>query len=119
MKESNTDLIQGTLDMLILKTLSLGALHGFGIARRIEQVSNGVFKVNPARCSRLSSGSNVWAGWIRNGARQTTRAGEILLAYAFREEATRSREGRLEPAGRGYRETTQGGGIIRVPMAWD
>jgi transcriptional regulator len=47
MKESNTDLIQGTLDMLILKTLSLGPLHGFGIARRIEQVSHGVFKVNP------------------------------------------------------------------------
>lgn len=47
LKESNTDLVQGTLDMLILKTLSLGPMHGFGIARRIEQVSRGVFKVNP------------------------------------------------------------------------
>src|SRR5947209_10685630 len=47
MKESNTDLIQGTLDMLILNTLSLGPMHGFGISRRIEQVSRGVFKVNP------------------------------------------------------------------------
>ena len=45
--EVTTDLIQGTLDMLILKTLSLGPMHGFGIARRIEQVSRGVFKVNP------------------------------------------------------------------------
>lgn len=45
--EENTDVIQGTLDMLILKTLSLEPLHGFGIARRIEQVSRGVFKVNP------------------------------------------------------------------------
>jgi transcriptional regulator len=43
----NTDVIQGTLDLLILKTLSLEPLHGFGIARRIEQVSRGVFKVNP------------------------------------------------------------------------
>jgi transcriptional regulator len=43
----NTDVIQGTLDMLILKTLSLEPLHGFGIARRIEQVSRDVFKVNP------------------------------------------------------------------------
>jgi transcriptional regulator len=43
----DTDLIQGTLDMLILKTLSLEPMHGFGIARRIEQVSGGVFKVNP------------------------------------------------------------------------
>ena len=42
-----TDVIQGTLDMLILKTLSLEPLHGFGIARRIEQISREVFKVNP------------------------------------------------------------------------
>lgn len=47
MDQSNTDVIQGTLDMLILKTLSLQPLHGFGIARRIEQVSRGTFKVNP------------------------------------------------------------------------
>ena len=46
-KEESTDVIQGTLDMLILKTLSLEPMHGFGIARRIEQVSRGVFKVNP------------------------------------------------------------------------
>ncbi len=47
MPPKNTDVIQGTLDLLILKTLSLEPLHGFGIARRIEQVSRGVFKVNP------------------------------------------------------------------------
>jgi len=47
MDEANTDVIQGTLDMLILKSLSLEPMHGFGIARRIEQVSRGVFKVNP------------------------------------------------------------------------
>jgi transcriptional regulator len=47
METSNTDLIQGTLDLLILKTLSLQPLHAFGIARRIEQVSRDVFKVNP------------------------------------------------------------------------
>jgi PadR family transcriptional regulator PadR len=43
----NTDVIQGTLDMLILKALSLEPMHGFGVARRIEQTSRGVFKVNP------------------------------------------------------------------------
>jgi transcriptional regulator len=47
MPKPNTDVIQGTLDMLILKTLSLEPMHGFGIARRIEQVSDGVFRVNP------------------------------------------------------------------------
>ena len=42
-----TDLIQGTLDMLILKSLSLQPMHGFGVTQRIEQISEGVFKVNP------------------------------------------------------------------------
>src|SRR5688572_3700279 len=43
----STDVIQGTLDMLILKSLSLQPMHGFGITQRIEQISKGVFKVNP------------------------------------------------------------------------
>ena len=47
MDDPNTDVIQGTLDMLILKTLSLEPMHGFGIGRRVEQISRGVFKVNP------------------------------------------------------------------------
>jgi transcriptional regulator len=42
-----SELLQGTLDLLILRTLALGPLHGFGIARRLEQVSRGVFQVNP------------------------------------------------------------------------
>ena len=47
MDDRSTDVIQGTLDMLILKSLSLEPMHGYGIARRIEQISKGVFKVNP------------------------------------------------------------------------
>ena len=47
MPDDSTDVIQGTLDMLILKTLSLEPMHGFGVARRIEQVSREVFRVNP------------------------------------------------------------------------
>jgi PadR family transcriptional regulator PadR len=43
----STDVIQGTLDMLILKSLSLEPMHGFGITQRIEQISKGVFRVNP------------------------------------------------------------------------
>ncbi len=42
-----TGLVQGTLDMLILKTLALEPMHGYGIALRIEQISKGVFCVNP------------------------------------------------------------------------
>ena len=43
----STDVVQGTLDMLILKSLSLEPRHGFGVAQRIEQISKGVFRVNP------------------------------------------------------------------------
>lgn len=39
------DLLQGTLDMLILKAVSLGPLHGYGILLRIEQISGAVFKI--------------------------------------------------------------------------
>lgn len=46
MKESKTDLLQGTLDMLILKILALGPMHGYGVAVRIEQVSKEVLRVN-------------------------------------------------------------------------
>jgi PadR family transcriptional regulator, regulatory protein PadR len=70
MDPSNTDVIQGTLDLLILKTLSLQPLHGFGIARRIEQISRGVFKVNPG--SLLTALQRLErAGWLDAEWRQT------------------------------------------------
>jgi transcriptional regulator len=46
MPDKQGDLVQGTLDMLILKTVALEPNHGYGIAVRIEQTSQGVFKVN-------------------------------------------------------------------------
>jgi PadR family transcriptional regulator PadR len=66
----NTDVIQGTLDMLILKTLSLQPMHGFGIARRIEQISRATFKVNPG--SLLTALQRLErAGWLDAEWRQT------------------------------------------------
>jgi transcriptional regulator len=47
MTDKNTSLVQGTLDMLILKTLALEPMHAHGIGVRIEQISKGVFQVNP------------------------------------------------------------------------
>ena len=47
MTDRSRDLVQGTLEMLVLKTLALEPMHGYGIALRIEQVSQGVFRVNP------------------------------------------------------------------------
>ena len=66
-------MIPGTLDMLILKTLSLEPMHGFGIGRRVEQISRGVFKVNPGSLlvalTRLER-----AGWLEGEWRQTENA---------------------------------------------
>src|SRR6266567_8554263 len=64
MTDKPSGLVQGTLDMLILKTLDLEAMHGYGIALRIEQISKGVFRVNPGSLfpafRRLER-----AGWIK------------------------------------------------------
>jgi PadR family transcriptional regulator, regulatory protein PadR len=46
MAEKSSDVVQGTLDMLILKTLALEPMHGYGVAVRIEPVSKGVFRAN-------------------------------------------------------------------------
>ncbi|HYL93446.1 MAG TPA: PadR family transcriptional regulator [Alphaproteobacteria bacterium] len=73
MEQPSTDVIQGTLDMLILKTLSLEPMHGFGISRRIEQISRGVFKVNPG--SLLTAFQRLErAGWLDAEWRQTDNA---------------------------------------------
>jgi PadR family transcriptional regulator, regulatory protein PadR len=45
--EEKTELLQGTLDLLILKAITLGTNHGLGIARRIEQITQGAFQVKP------------------------------------------------------------------------
>jgi PadR family transcriptional regulator PadR len=47
MKEKKTDLLQGTLDLLVLKALSPGPLHGLGVSSRIAQITQGVFQVKP------------------------------------------------------------------------
>jgi PadR family transcriptional regulator PadR len=47
MTEGKSELLRGTLDLLILKTLTLAPLHGLGISRRIRQVTDGVFQVQP------------------------------------------------------------------------
>ncbi len=70
MDEKNTDVIQGTLDMLILKILSLEPMHGYGIARRVEMISRGVFKINPG--SLLTALQRLErAGWLNAEWHQT------------------------------------------------
>ncbi len=86
MPETTTDVIQGTLDLLILKTLSLQPLHGFGIARRVEQISRGVFKVNP--------------GSLLTALRRLERAGWLDAEWRQTENARRARIYSLTRAGR-------------------
>lgn len=84
-----TDVIQGTLDLLILKSLSLEPMHGFGVTQRIEQISNGVFKVNPGSLllafQRLERDGLVDGEWrvTENNRRaryyRLTRAGRVRL----------------------------------------
>ncbi|HSJ15030.1 MAG TPA: PadR family transcriptional regulator [Longimicrobiales bacterium] len=88
-------LLKGTLEMLVLKTLSLGPMHGWGIAQRIEQMSSDVFQV--------SQGSLYPAlqrmkrkGWIRSEWRATEnnrRARYYLLTPAGERQLGRERAG--------------------------
>jgi PadR family transcriptional regulator, regulatory protein PadR len=61
------DVVQGTMEMLILKTLALESMHGYGIATRIEQVSQGVFRVNPGSLlpalTRMERAGQVKSEW--------------------------------------------------------
>ena len=81
MTDENTDVIPGTLDLLILKTVSLQPMHGFGIARRVEQISRGVFKVNAGSLlvalQRLER-----AGWL-DGEWRTTENSRRARFYAL------------------------------------
>ena len=62
-----TELLQGTLEMLILKTLALEPMHGYGITVRIEQLSKGVFRVNAGSLlpalSRMERSGRVKTEW--------------------------------------------------------
>ena len=49
MAKKKADLLQGTLDLLILKTLSLESRHGLGISRRIQQITRGTFEESHRR----------------------------------------------------------------------
>lgn len=90
MDQPSTDVIQGTLDMLILKTLSLEPMHGFGIARRVEQISRNVFKVNP--------------GSLLTALKRLERAGWLDAEWRKTENARRARVYRLTRAGRRHLE---------------
>jgi PadR family transcriptional regulator PadR len=86
----SAELLQGTLDLLILRTLELRPLHGVGVADRIEQVTNGVFVVGPGSLfpalHRLAEKGWIEGQWgeLENGRRakfyELTSSGRSQLA---------------------------------------
>lgn len=86
MTTTPSDLVQGTLDMLILKTLALQTMHGYGITMRLEQVSNGVFRVN--------------AGSLFVALQRLERAGLIKSEWKATENSRRAKYYTLTRRGR-------------------
>jgi PadR family transcriptional regulator PadR len=88
--DNPADLVQGTLDMLILKTLALGPQHGYGMTVRIEQVSKGVFRLNPgsllAALRRMER-----SGWLK-GSWKATENNRRARYYAITDQGRRALE---------------------------
>jgi PadR family transcriptional regulator PadR len=68
--QEKSDLLQGTLEMLVLKVLSLGAMHGWGISERIQQMSKDVFQVNQGSLYPALQRMKR-KGWVRSEWRVT------------------------------------------------
>jgi PadR family transcriptional regulator PadR len=86
MADKSSDLVQGTLDMLILRTVALEPMHGYGIALRIEQMSKGVFRVN--------------AGSLFVALQRLQRAGLIRSEWKATENSRRAKYYVLREQGR-------------------
>jgi transcriptional regulator len=104
MPDPNTDVVQGTMDMVILKTLSLEPLHGYGIARRIEQISRNVFKVNP--------------GSLLTALQRLERAGLLNAEWRVTENARRARYYSLTTPGRKRLQTDAADWKRRSDAVW-
>jgi PadR family transcriptional regulator, regulatory protein PadR len=93
-KPPKTDLLQGTLDLLILKALGPGELHGLGISRRIEQVTKGTFLVKPGSLfpalHRMEEAGWLGAFW---GESENKRRAKF---YALTKAGTRQLEAETE-----------------------
>ena len=92
--KTKTDLLQGTLDLLILKTLVLGPMHGWGISQRIQQTSEDVLRVNQGSLypalHRLEASGWIVAEW---GASDNNRQAKYYrLTRAGRRQLTEERE---------------------------
>lgn len=89
MSSNQTNLLQGTLDLLILRALRAGELHGLGVSRRIEQMTRGTFQVKPGSLfpalHRMEENGWLMSFWGESESRRRakfyrlTKAGERQL----------------------------------------
>ena len=86
MADKRSELVQGTLDMLILKTLALEPMHGYGISVRLEQMSKGTFRIN--------------AGSLFVALQRLARAGVIKSEWKATENSRRAKYYILTQQGR-------------------
>lgn len=91
MPSNQTNLLQGTLDLLILNALALEEMHGLGISRRIEQVTRGTFVVKP--------------GSLFPALHRMEEAGWLVSSWGESENNRRAKFYRLTAAGRRRLET--------------
>jgi PadR family transcriptional regulator len=89
-----TELLQGTLDMLILRVLALAPLHGVGIAERIEQVTRGTFKVGPGSLFPALHRMEE-RGWLKSSWGETS-AGRRARFYTLTRSGRRQLETETE-----------------------
>ena len=104
MDEQPASLLQGTLDLLILKSLALGELHGLGISRRIGQITRGTFDVKP--------------GSLFPALHRMEEAGWLTSSWGESDNNRRARYYQLTAAGRRQLKTeTQEWGRISLAIA--
>jgi transcriptional regulator len=84
--QTPANLLQGTLDLLILKSLALGELHGLGVSRRIEQITRGTFNVKP--------------GSLFPALHRMQEAGWLAASWGASENNRRAKYYKLTAAGR-------------------
>ncbi|HEX2775892.1 MAG TPA: PadR family transcriptional regulator [Candidatus Acidoferrales bacterium] len=99
-----TNLLQGTLDMMILKSLALDQMHGLGISRRIEQLTKGTFQVKP--------------GSLFPSLHRMEEEGWLVSSWGESENNRRAKFYRLTKAGRRQLDSeTQRWGRISLAIA--
>ncbi len=88
MGQEKSDLLQGTLDLLVLKTLALEPMHGYGIAKRIQQISEDVLQVNQGSLypALLRLQQNGWISAEWGASEKNRRAKYYSLTPAGRKQ---------------------------------